>query len=98
MIRSLTLGPSMIFHSVASHRIAESSANRSGVVLRTEASPRARNIIDSVAMKGCTLKYWISTPEIAPNTVREKILRKITTDGDSPALASIYPETQEKDI
>src|SRR5699024_9157854 len=51
--------------------------------------------IDSVAMKGCTLKYWISTPEIAPNTVPEKIIRKITKDGDSPALASITPETLE---
>ena len=60
-----------------------SSASLSGTVLSIDARPRVRNITDSVAMKGCTLKYWISTPE-ARNSGRVAMDQIISQVGNSP--------------
>ena len=96
--RSLTLGPSITLNWVPSHRIGESSASRWGSVLSIEASPRARNIIANVAMKGCTPKYWMRMPASNPNAVPESTMTTRTTPAFQPEFASITPATLENAI
>ena len=67
-----------------------------GVVDRIEARPRARNIIASVAMKGCTSKYWIMTPEITPNTAPNTIISSMESQPLTPMFISITPATELK--
>jgi|GEM_PF-6635103 len=68
----------MIFSCTPIQRIGESSPSRSGVVLSNEASPRPRNIMASVAMNGCTLKYLIRMPDTRPNAPPAPIITAMT--------------------
>ena len=86
MMRSSTFGPSTSLILAARIRIPASSGSRSGTVLSMDANPRVRNITASVAMNGCTLKYWISTPDASPNSPPIAIMTSTTSQPFQPAL------------
>ncbi len=47
-------------------------------------------------MKGCTLKYCTSTPDISPKTAPIATIATIARTDGTPALTSITPETEAK--
>ena len=47
----------------------------------------------SVAMNGCTSKWWMSAPAIAPNPAPIATIITAASHGFHPALTSITPAT-----
>ena len=45
-------------------------------------------------MKGCTLKYWIMTPAITPNSAPNRIISSIESQPLMPMFMSITPATE----
>ena len=58
-----------------------------------EARPRARNIVDRVAMNGCMLNSSIKVPASRPNTAPMSSMMIMTRKAGTPAFASFRPTT-----